>query len=39
MSVFTIVEAPQELPAKRKERPEKPLSFFFEREANKCINS
>lgn len=28
MSVFTIVKAPQELPAKHKKRPEKPLSFF-----------
>lgn len=38
MSIYTLVKAPQELPAKHKNRPEKPLSFF-EKETKKCINS
>lgn len=38
MSVFTIVKAPKEIPAKHKKRPEKPL-YFFEKEAKKCSNS
>jgi len=38
MSVFTIVKAPQKIPAKHKKRPEKPLSFFEKREKNVPIH-
>ena len=38
MGIYTIIKVPQELPAKHKKRPEKPLSFF-EKESKECINS
>lgn len=38
MGIYTIIKGPQELPAKHKKRPEKPLSFF-EKESKECINS
>lgn len=38
MAIYTIIKAPQELPAKHKKRPEKPLQFF-EKESKECSNS
>ena len=38
MGIYTIIKVPQEIPAKHKKRPEKPLSFFWER-VKECSNS
>lgn len=38
MSVFTIVKAPKEIPAKHKKRPEKPLYFFERRIRNVSVH-
>ena len=38
MAIYTIIKVPQELPAKHKKRPEKPLPFFW-KESKECSNS
>lgn len=38
MGIYTIINVPQELPAKHKKRPEKPLSFFERRVKNVSIH-